>query len=81
MIKVHNITQCIINILSLELGIATTKITPECHLIKDLDADSIDTVNIIATINTEFRIHLTMKQAEKINTVKELIKSVEKMLP
>jgi acyl carrier protein len=79
MILVHDTSQRIINILSLELGITTNKITPECHLIKDLDADSIDTVNIIASINTEFRIHLTMKQAEKINSVKELIRSVKKM--
>ncbi len=75
----HDTSQRIINILSLELGIPTNKITPECHLIKDLDADSIDTVNIIASINTEFSIHLTMQHTEKINTVQELIKLVKKM--
>ncbi len=75
----NNINSQIINILSHELGMPANKITNESDLVDDLGADSIDTINIIATISTEFNINIPMQHATEVSSVGELIRLVEEI--
>lgn len=52
-------------------------ITPEARFTEDLDADSLDAVELIITVEEEFGITIPDDDAELIKTVGELIKYVE----
>ena len=46
-------------------------------MMKDLSADSLDAVEIIMAIEDEFAIEIPDEEAEKFQTVKDLVKYVE----
>ena len=49
----------------------------ETHLMKDLEADSLDAVEIIMAIEDEFDIEVPDEDAEKFQTVTDIVKYVE----
>lgn len=60
-----------------KLAIDAAEITPEANFIKDLGADSLDTVELIMELEREFNINIPDDQAEKITTVGEAIAYIE----
>ena len=52
-------------------------ISMETNLMKDLEADSLDAVEIIMAIEDEFDIEIPDEDAEKFQTVEDLVKYVE----
>lgn len=60
-----------------QLGVEVDDVTPETHLMKDLEADSLDAVEIIMAIEDEFDIEVPDEEAEKFQTVKDLVSFVE----
>ena len=52
-------------------------VTLNTHLMKDLEADSLDAVEIIMAIEDEFDIEIPDEDAEKFQTVSDLVKYVE----
>ncbi len=60
-----------------QLGVEEEKVTPETHLMKDLEADSIDAVEIIMAIEEEYGIEIPDEEAEKFQTVDDLVRYVE----
>ncbi|MDR0817499.1 MAG: acyl carrier protein [Clostridiales Family XIII bacterium] len=52
-------------------------ITTETSLMKDLEADSLDAVEIIMGIETEFSIEIPDEDAEKFLTIGDISKYVE----
>ena len=52
-------------------------VTMDTHLMKDLKADSLDAVEIIMAIEDEFEIEIPDEDAEKFQTVGDLVRYVE----
>ena len=60
-----------------QLGIEVDTIKEESDFIKDLGADSLDTVELLMAFEEEFSIEIPEEIAEKINTVKQAIEHIE----
>ena len=64
-------------IISEQLGKDESEINLESHFIDDLDADSLDTVELVMALEEEFEPEIPDEEAEKITTVKEAIDYIE----
>ena len=64
-------------IIAEQLGVDESEVKPETHLMKDLEADSLDAVEIIMAIEDEFDIEVPDEDAEKFQTVNDIIRYVE----
>lgn len=64
-------------IIAEQLAVDEDIIKPETHLMKDLEADSLDAVEIIMAIEDEFDVEIPDEDAEKFQTVGDLINYVE----
>lgn len=64
-------------IIAEQLGVDESEVKPETHLMKDLEADSLDAVEIIMAIEDEFDIEVPDEDAEKFQTVNDIISYVE----
>ena len=60
-----------------QLGVDEADVTPETSLTKDLEADSLDAVEIIMAIEDEFDIEVPDEDAEKFQTVSDIVNYVE----
>ncbi|MEI8216660.1 MAG: acyl carrier protein [Eubacteriales bacterium] len=60
-----------------QLGVEEAAVTPETSLMKDLEADSLDAVEIIMAIEDEFEIEIPDEDAEKFHTIGDIVKYVE----
>ena len=60
-----------------ELGVEREKLTPEASFMEDLGADSLDTVELVMALEEEFGIEVPDEQAEKLQSVGDVIKYVE----
>ena len=52
-------------------------IKPETSLMKDLEADSLDAVEIILAVEDEYGLDIPDETAEKFETVRDLVEYVE----
>ncbi|MDX2160646.1 MAG: acyl carrier protein [bacterium] len=59
------------------LGVETEKITPESSFRDDLEADSLDLVELIMAFEEEFGGEISDEDAQKITTVGEAISYIE----
>lgn len=60
-----------------QLNVDETSVTLDTNLMKDLEADSIDAVEIIMGIEEEFDIEIPDEEAEKFTLVGDLVRYVE----
>ena len=60
------------------LGVDAAKVTEDASFIDDLGADSLDTVELVMAFEEEFGAEISDSEAEKILTVGDAIKFVEK---
>ncbi|MDR2486403.1 MAG: acyl carrier protein [Clostridiales Family XIII bacterium] len=65
------------DIIAEQLQVDADTITPETSLMKDLEADSLDAVEIIMGIETEFSIEIPDEDAEKFQSIGDIAKYVE----
>ncbi|MFV0517949.1 MAG: acyl carrier protein [Aminipila sp.] len=63
-----------------QLSVEEDQITMETHLMKDLEADSLDAVEIIMAIEDEFDIEVPDEDAEKFQCIGDIVKYVEEKL-
>lgn len=61
------------NIIVEQLDVDADSVTPESNFISDLDADSLDTVELVMAFEEEFDIDIPDEAAEKITTVGEAV--------
>ena len=52
-------------------------ITPETSIAEDLEADSLDVVDLLMSIEDEFEIEVPDSEIENIKTVADLVKYIE----
>ncbi|MBG80132.1 MAG: acyl carrier protein [Phycisphaerae bacterium] len=63
----------VIEIVSEQMGVDKTEITRETSFANDLNADSLDTVELVMEFEDEFETSIPDDQAEKIQTVGQAI--------
>lgn len=60
-----------------QLDVEESEITLESSFQEDLDADSLDVVELIMAIEDEFDIEISDEEAEKIATVKDAVNYIQ----
>jgi acyl carrier protein len=70
----------VIEIVSEQMGVSKDQITRDTSFINDLNADSLDTVELVMEFEEEFEIAIPDEAAEKIQTVGQAIDYIEKEL-
>jgi len=65
------------NIVSDRLGVDTDKVVPEAEFIGDLDADSLDLVEVIMAMEQEFDVEIKDEDAEKIRSVGDAVSYID----
>ena len=64
-------------ILSSQFDVEEDSITPETNSADDLNADSLDGVDLLMSLEDEFDVEIPDEQAEHIRTVGELVSYIE----
>jgi acyl carrier protein len=59
------------------LGVEPEKVTPEARFREDLEADSLDLVELIIRLEDEFGSQISDEEAQKIQTVGQAVAFVE----
>lgn len=72
-----SIEQRVKDIIVEQLGVKPEQVTPEAKFIEDLGADSLDTVELVMALEEEFGNEIPDEQAEKLQSVSDVIKFVE----
>lgn len=60
-----------------KLGVDENEIKPEVKFIDDLGADSLDIVELVMALEDEYQIQIPDEDAEKMETVGDVIKYIE----
>ncbi|MHB1308964.1 MAG: acyl carrier protein [Limisphaerales bacterium] len=74
-----NIEQKVKDIVVEQLGVNADQVTPEAKFIEDLGADSLDTVELVMALEEEFGQEIPDEEAEKLQTVGDVIKYIEEV--
>ena len=73
-----SISEKVKSIIVEQLGAKPEEVTPTASFVNDLGADSLDTVELVMALEEEFGIEIPDEDAEKIATVEDAIKYIEK---
>ena len=71
------IEQRVKDIIVEQLGVKPDQVTPEAKFIEDLGADSLDTVELVMAFEEELGVEVPDEQAEKLQTVGDVLKYIE----
>ena len=71
------IEQRVKDIIVEQLGVNPDQVTPDAKFIEDLGADSLDTVELVMALEEEFGNEIPDDQAEKQQSVGDVIKYIE----
>ena len=77
--NVQAIEDRVVEIISEQMGVDRSEITRETSFINDLNADSLDTVELVMEFEDEFDMSIPDEEAEKIQTVGAAIDYVAKV--
>jgi acyl carrier protein len=75
-----NIQEKVIEIVSEQMGVDKKEITRETSFINDLNADSLDTVELVMEFEDEFDMSIPDEEAEKIQTVGAAIDYIDQIM-
>ncbi|MDI6729667.1 MAG: acyl carrier protein [Thermodesulfovibrionales bacterium] len=73
MLEVIMVDEKVKEIISKQLGVDQSEVTPEASFVEDLGADSLDTVELVMAFEEAFNIEIPDEDAEKIAKVKDAI--------
>ena len=68
------------NIIVEQLGVEESEVVPGASFTEDLNADSLDLVELIMSLEEEFKLQISDEDAEKITTVGEAEEYIEEHL-
>lgn len=63
-----------------QLGVSEDELQLDTNLMKDLEADSLDAVEIIMAIEDEYDIEIPDEDAERFQTIGDIVSYVEKAI-
>ncbi|MBF0350155.1 MAG: acyl carrier protein [SAR324 cluster bacterium] len=66
--------------ISEQLGVDKSKIKLDAHFIDDLEADSLDIVELVMALEEQFEISIPDEAAEKITTVRSAVDYIKSAL-
>lgn len=72
-----SIEQDVIDIIVEQLGVDKADVTVEKSFVEDLNADSLDLTELIMTFEERFGFEISEEDAEKLKTVKDVVKYIE----
>jgi acyl carrier protein len=72
-----SIEQRVKAIITEQLGVNPDQVTPDAKFIEDLGADSLDTVELVMALEEEFGQEIPDEEAEKLQSVGDVIKYIE----
>ncbi|MFW5913708.1 MAG: acyl carrier protein [Bacillota bacterium] len=61
-----------------ELGVEEESVTPEASIIDDLDADSLDVVELVMALEETFDIKVEDDKVQSLRTVQDVVNFIEK---
>lgn len=73
----NNIESRVKEIIVEQLGVNADQVTPSAKFVEDLGADSLDTVELVMAFEEEFDVEVPDEEAEKLQTVGDVIKFIE----
>ena len=69
----EEITEKVKSIIAEQLGVSLEEVQPSASFIEDLGADSLDIVELIMALEEEYDIEIPDEDAEKIQSVQDVI--------
>jgi acyl carrier protein len=60
-----------------QLGVDEADVTPQASFVEDLNADSLDLVELLMSLEEEFNLEISDEDAEKIHTVTDALEYVQ----
>ncbi|NPA87942.1 acyl carrier protein [Caminibacter pacificus] len=60
-----------------QLNVSPEEVKPEAKFVEDLGADSLDVVEMIMALEEKFEIEIPDSEAEKIQTVQDVVNYIE----
>jgi acyl carrier protein len=76
----QDVAQKVEEILVEKLGIASTEVTPDANLIKDLGIDSLDYAELVMEFEHTFDIRIPDSDAEQLGTVSQAVNYISNKL-
>ena len=77
MAEEKSVEQKVTDIVVEQLGVNPEQVTPKASFIEDLGADSLDIVELVMAFEEEFSVEVPDEDAEKLQTVGDVIKYIE----
>jgi acyl carrier protein len=74
----EEITRKVVELAAAQVGVDPATVTPDTHFINDLNYDSLDQVEFAMEAEDEFEMQVPDEDAEKFQTVGQVIEYVEK---
>ena len=60
-----------------QLGVDENEVVPNASFVEDLNADSLDLVEMVMSLEEEFKIEISDEDAEKIHTVGDAVDFIQ----
>lgn len=75
---IEEVKDKVIKIVSEQMGVDKSEISMETHFVNDLNADSLDTVELVMEFEDEFELSIPDEEAEKIQTIGAAVEYIMK---
>ena len=75
----NSIEEKVRSIIVEQLGVESDKVTADAKFIEDLGADSLDTVELVMAFEENFDIEVPDEEAEKLQSVADVVAYIEKV--